>query len=187
MAKKRRNRIQTQLEQHRKNGEAIEIRRDPMDPHPMMAFVVACGDDLALLLDTRELEWDGYKIVRVQDTTSLDYRESEKFYERILRDEGIVTDIRVPFKIDLSSWKSAIGAIKNQSRNMIIEDENPDDEVFHIGKVTRLSTRTVSICHFDAVGHWELSDRVIPYSRITAVTFDSRYIRLYSKYVCKPE
>jgi hypothetical protein len=187
MAKNRRNRIQVQLEQHQKNGDAIEIRRNPIDPHPMMAFVVACGPGLALFLDARELEWDGYKIVRIQDITSLDYRGSEKFYERILRGEGIVTDIRMPFKIDLWSWKTAISAIKNQSRSMIIEDENPDDEIFLIGKVTRLSARTVSICHFDAVGHWELSDRVMPYSRITAVTFDCRYIRLYSKYVRKTE
>lgn len=70
---------------------------------------------------------------------------------------------------------------------MIIEDENPDDDLFVIGKVKRLNTQTLSIRHFDPIGHWERSDRIIPYSRITAVTFDDRYTTLCSKYALEPK
>ncbi len=70
---------------------------------------------------------------------------------------------------------------------MSIEDENPDDELFLVGRVTRLSPKTVSIRHFDALARWERSDRVIPFARITAVTFDDRYTTMYSKYVREPK
>jgi hypothetical protein len=80
----------------------------------------------------------------------------------------------------------AIGAIKEQSRNIIIEDESPEDDLFLIGRVTRLNTKTISLRPFGILALWELSDRLIPYSRITAVTFDDRYTTLYSKYVRQP-
>jgi len=175
--------IRWRLERHRKNAEAVCIRREPLDPFATGAFVVAVAPDLVLLKDVTDLSADGFKIVRIRDISRIDRRDSERWFEEILRREGIVDDARAPFKIDLSTWKSAIGAIKGQSRNVIIEDESPDDDLFVIGKVSRLNARTLSIRPFDAVGHWELNDHVIPYSRITAVTFDDRYTTLCSKHV----
>lgn len=187
MAKRRGNRTRSRLEQHRKDGQAIEIRRAPLNPYSTVAFVIALGNDLVLLHVVTDFDPDGFQIVRIEDITSIEYRGFEKFHERVLRAEGLINDIRPPFKMDLSDWKSAIGAIKDHSRIVIIEDEDPDDELFLIGKAKRLNSQTLSIRQFDAAGRWELNDRIVPYSRISAVTFDDRYSNLYGKYVRDPE
>jgi hypothetical protein len=187
MAKHNHPTIRERLAKHMKRGEVIEILREPIDPWVQMAIVLALSADLVLLHDVTELESDGYKIVRLRDVSSVEYMGSEKFYERILREEGIVTEVRPPFKIDLSNWKSAIGSIQKRSRPIIIEDENPENPIFLIGKVRRLTTRTVAIRHFDSAGRWELSDRVMRYSQITAVGFDDRYSTLYCKYAYDAE
>lgn len=104
-------------------------------------------------------------------------------YEKILRGEGIVAEIAAPFKLDLSDWKTAIGAIKSQKRIIIVEDEDLDDDLFLVGRVTRLTRQTASIRAIGPLALWELTDRVIPCARITAVTFDGRYSTLFGKYV----
>lgn len=140
-----------------------------------------------LVKDVTNFTSDGYQILRIGDVSRVERGGSEKVMERILRNEGIVTDAAAPFEIDLSNWRSAIGSIKAQSRNMAIEDEDPDNDLFLVGRVTRLSAKTVSIRHFDPLACWERSDRVITNSRITAVTFDDRYTTMYSKYVREPK
>ena len=187
MARPQRRSFRSQLVQHLKQCEVITIRREPLDPYSIGAFVVHVGIDLVLVQNVTDFSSDGYKVLRIGDISRIERGGSDKVYERILRSEGIVTEIAAPFKINLSNWRSAIGAINGQSRNMTIEDENPDDELFLIGRVTRLSLQSLSIRPFDPLARWELSDRVIPYSRITAVTFDDRYTTLYSKYVREPK
>jgi hypothetical protein len=186
MAKHPRKSIRSQLQGFRKDEAHVSIWREPLDPHSMFAFVVDIGDELVLLMDVTDLSADGFKIVRLRDVSRIDRRGSEKWFEQILRQEGIVKAIKAPFQIDLSTWKSAIADIKAHLRKMVVEDEDPDDDLYVIGEVKRLNAQTVSIRHFDPVGHWERSDRVIPYSRITAVTFDDRYTTLCSKYVGDP-
>ena len=187
MARPKRTSVRSQLILHQKHCEVITIRREPLDPFSLGVFVVDIGTDLVLVNDVTDLSRDGYKVLRIRDISRIERGGSEKVVEKILRSEGIVTEIAAPFEIDLSNWRSAIAAIKAQSRNIIIEDENPDDDLFLIGRVTRLSSETVSIRPFDPLARWELSDRVIPCSRITAVTFDDRYTILYSKYVREPK
>ncbi|MBI3865895.1 MAG: hypothetical protein HY290_28810 [Planctomycetia bacterium] len=183
MAAKKQKSIREQLRAHRDNCEAITLWREPLVPYSAGAFVVEVGSDLALVQDISDFSSDGYQILRIDDISRIDRGGAEKFLERILQSEGIVTKACAPFDIELSNWRTAIGAIKSNSQNMIVEDEKPDDELFLVGRVTRLSAKSLAIRHFDAVGYWELSDRVVPYSRITAVTFDDRYTTMYSKHV----
>jgi hypothetical protein len=141
---------------------------------------------LLLLMDVTDLSADGFKIVRLSDISRVECHAPEKWFEKILREEEIVKTVQAPFTIDLSTWKSVITSIKRHARTIMIEDENPDDDLYIIGKVKRVESQTVSIHHIDAGGYWEQGVRVIPYSRITAVTFGDRYSRLCSKYVRHP-
>jgi hypothetical protein len=182
MAKSQRKTIREQLLLHKEKCGAVTIRREPLAPYSMGAFVVDVGKDLVLVLDVTDFSNDGFQVLRIRDFSRIERGGYEKVFERILRGEGIVTEVAAPFKIDLSNWRTAIGSVKSHSRNLIIEDD-----LFLVGRVTRLSTQTFSLRQFDALARWELSDRIIPYSRVTAITFNDRYSTLYSKYVRNPE
>jgi len=164
----------------------ISIGRSRLEPDKLWAFVVKVGPELVLLMDVTDLSIDGFKIVRIEDILTIERRGPEEWFEHILRSEGIVIDVRAPFEVSLANWKSAIAAIKNRSRHLIVECEEAEDP-FIIGDVRHLNARTLAIRYFDAVGDWELSDRVIPYSRITSVTFGDRYTALCGKYVREPD
>ncbi len=101
--------IRSQLVQHQKQSETISIWREPLVPYSSGAFVVDVGTELVLILDVTDFSSDGYQILRIGDISRIEGGGSEKVLEKILRSEGIVTDIAAPFEIDLSNWKSAIG------------------------------------------------------------------------------
>src|SRR5262245_51094136 len=102
--------IRSRLEKHRQKAEVVSVRREPMDPFSMGATVLAVGRELALLADVTDLSADGFKIVRIADISRLERDGSEKWFETVLRKEGIIKGIRTPFEIDLSTWKTALTA-----------------------------------------------------------------------------
>lgn len=68
---------------------------------------------------------------------------------------------------------------------MLIEHESPDDKEWEywIGRIEKVLKTKVLFLHFDADGIWQDEPYEIPFSRITSVTFDSRYVTVFSKYV----
>lgn len=69
--------------------------------------------------------------------------------------------------------------------NIIIEKESADDDEceFAIGKIIKVLKTKVVFSHFDADGIWQDKHYEIPYSQITSITFSSRYVDVFSKYV----
>ena len=69
---------------------------------------------------------------------------------------------------------------------VVIAEENairPSDSVFLIGKILRTGSNGAEMRCFDADGVWDGELTPISFSRITSVTFGSRYISTYAKYI----
>ena len=75
--------------------------------------------------------------------------------------------------------------LKEQNKNIIIENEKAeeDDYSFVIGRIIKATKTKVVMQHFDADGIWEEELYEIPYSKITSVSFDTRYVNVFSKYL----
>ena len=69
--------------------------------------------------------------------------------------------------------------------NIIVEKESLDqiDDEFVIGRIEEVFKHCAYVRHFDADGVWQEEPYRIPYNEITSLTFNSRYIEFYSKYV----
>ena len=80
---------------------------------------------------------------------------------------------------------SAASTLAEMGFNIIVERESLiDDECeFAIGKIDKVLKTKVLFKHFDADGIWQDDCYEIPYSQITSVTFASRYVDVFSKYV----
>jgi len=184
---RQRGKIRSQLEKHRKRDELIAIRREPLDPSWTLAFVVGLGDELMLLRDVSDLWPDGFKVVRIRDVSRIARRAGEKWCQHMLSSERLVKTKKPPFHVELAGWKSAAESISRHVSCLIIEDENPDDDRFVLGNVRRLGVKALSIRPLEPSGIWALDDVTFPYPRITAVTFDDRYSRLFGKYAPSSE
>lgn len=138
-----------------------------------MLFLSANEDDFIL---------NGYSVRRFADIKNIEIKD-DKCVE-IIRREGILDNIRVP-EIDITDWYSTFLSLSKLNMNIIVEKECLDDEEceFAIGKIVKVLKTKVIFNDFDADGVWQKENCEIPYSQITSITFASRYVDVFSKYV----
>ncbi|MGX6979451.1 hypothetical protein ACWN8V_09330 [Vagococcus elongatus] len=125
-----------------------------------------------------DFQINGFSIRRKQDIKSISDRDD--LVNQILKNEHIFNEQLSP-EIDISSWEKIFGSLKQRDKNIIIENEYSD--FFWIGKIVSFTSESVNLLEFDADGIWEESPTSILYADITSVSFETRYIKYFSKYV----
>ncbi len=145
-------------------------------------FPFGAGDKLFLAAREDDFMIDGFSIRRFSDIKKIEFKD-DKCVE-ILKAEKILDGISSP-DIDLSDWHSVFLSLHKLEKNIIIEHESLDNKEwdFRIGRIEKVLKTKVLFRHFDADGVWQDAPYEIPFSRITSVTFDSRYVTVFSKYV----
>lgn len=140
------------------------------------------GKRLVLFANEDEFTIDGYSVRRLRDIKKAQIKDDK--YADIVRAEGILESLSAP-DVDLSDWYGFFVGFGSKGGNIIIEKESSDDEEceFAIGRIVKVLSTKVIFEHFDADGVWQEEYYSIPFSQITSVTFSSRYVEIYSKYV----
>ncbi len=125
---------------------------------------------------------DGYTVGRIKDIKKI--KAKDDMCDKILQMEGITDKIEMP-PVDISSWKSVFESLKLTGKNIIVEKESLDEKEWHyvIGRIEKIYNRFAYVRHFDSDGIWQEEPYRIPYSEITSITFSSRYVDIFSKYV----
>lgn len=122
---------------------------------------------------------DGYTIRRLEDIDEI--RVYEK-YQQMVKAEKIFDNIQTP-DVKIDSWKDIFTSLYNLKENIIIECENMNENSFYIGKIEKIMDYGFTFRCFDSNGKWDERSDVINYLHITSVTFKSRYINVFSKYL----
>jgi len=144
-------------------------------------FPLCANDKLFLGAEEDDFIIDGYSIRRFVDVTKVQIKD-DKCLE-ILKNEGIIDSIKKP-NIDISNWETVFNSLKLLNKNIIVEKESLDDEFeFVIGRIDKVYKNFVYVYHFDADGIWQEEPYKIHYAAITSVSFDTRYVEVYSKYL----
>ncbi len=145
-------------------------------------FPLQVSDKLFLGAEEDDFIIDGFSIRRFCDLTKVQI-DSDKCIE-ILKAEKIPDGISVP-EIDLTDWHSTFLSLEKLNKNIIVEKDSldRDESEFAIGRIEKVLKNKIRFRHFDAEGIWEDGFREIPFSQITSVTFGSRYVEVFSKYI----
>ena len=143
------------------------------------------GEKLFLSAEEDDFILDGFTVRRFRDLT--DVKAKDDMCGEILRQEGIIDALTIP-AVSTASWESVFSDLQRLGENVIVESESRSDDEsgFVIGRIEKVCRRSVFVRHFDADGIWQESSISIAYVDITSVTFDSRYVRVFSKYLSAP-
>lgn len=175
-----------QIEVIKQNIEAlheIKIRRSKINADDLNVIPLAIGQNLVLLQDLYDFSLDGYVIIRIKDVTSVVITKSQQFSQFILKEEGILNQIRKPLISSIDTWENVLTELSNLGKNIIVECENIDTSKFFIGKIIALNKESLFILHFNGAGEWDEEPTEILLKDITSISFDSRYINVISKYL----
>ncbi|MHB1454658.1 MAG: hypothetical protein ACYCYM_12005 [Saccharofermentanales bacterium] len=145
-------------------------------------FPLKATEKLFLSTEENDFILDGYSIRRFKDMTKVEIKND--LCDRILREEGIIDSIKVP-EVDITNWETIFKSLMQLNKNVIVEKEDLDEdsEEFVIGRIEKITRQHVHIREFDADGIWQQDLCRIPYNEITSLTFGSRYVEMFSKYV----
>lgn len=145
-------------------------------------FPLLSNDKLFLGMEEDDFILDGYSIRRYADLTKLQAKD-DKCME-ILRREGITGQITTP-DVNISSWETVFSSLQKLRRNIIVLRENLKEEerLFVIGRIESVFRKFAYVRHFDADGVWEDEPDKILYTQITSVSFGTRYVDTFSKYL----
>ncbi len=140
------------------------------------------SEKLFLSADEDDFLINGFSVRRFCDITKAEIKDDK--CAEIIKKEGISDSIQIP-EIDVTDWYSTFLTVSKLGINIIVEKESLDDDKseFAIGRIVKVLKTKVIFRHFDADGIWEKENYEIPYSQITSITFASRYVDVFSKYV----
>ena len=146
-------------------------------------FVIDFNDDFVILQETDDFEVCGYSVIPINTISKVRFNNNDKYYDKIMHCERLTDKIVKKHNINLSNWESIFKSIKKLNLNVIIENENPNENSFDIGPITKVSKDAVYIRYFNAQGLLNTEPSKIIWSKITTVKFDDRYINIFSKYL----
>ena len=152
------------------------------DAYYRYCFPVLVSDKFFLGANEDDFILDGYTISRFRDVEKVEIKD-DKCLEIIIA-EGVIDKIVVP-DLNLTDWYSVFVSLQSMNKNIIVEKEDQDDDecIFAIGRIDRVTKTKVYFKHFDANGIWEEELWEIPFTEITSVSFGTRYVETFSKYV----
>jgi hypothetical protein len=146
-------------------------------------FIVDKSSDFILLQETSEFKILGYQVIPIITIKHVRYNKNDKTIDRILKEEGLFSEVHVKYKIDLTDWNSILNDIKATELTIISECEHPKQDYFCIGQLKRINKKSVSIRYFNAQGVLEKGSTKHKFVDITKLSFDDHYANVFSKYL----
>ena len=146
---------------------------------------LAQNDKLFITVNEDDFILNGYSIYRFKDVTKVTIKNDK--CDEILKSEGITSSIVFP-KVDISNWNTVFESLKHMNKNVTIEKETVEgkNDDIYIGRIEKIYKKFAYIWEFDADGRWYDKPTRILYSEITKITFDNRYVEVFSKYIENP-
>jgi hypothetical protein len=157
----------------------------PGDPSHS-GFVLGLGRDLVLLHQFHDFYPEGYTALRVNDIKRVRSGEHERFWDRMIRGEGLMKHVGIAYEVPLDDYESLLTALHERGQHVIVECENrntADYDDFFIGRIVAMDNDSVSLLSFDSMGSWDDEPSNIAFSDITQIQFDTPYINTITKYV----
>ena len=139
-------------------GSFVRFERRKLDPHRLYGFVLAVSDTLTLLNEFADFVRGGFAVVRNADVTGYCiYDRDTYFVNRALRLKGLRP--RVSPRVDIRNWSTALLTAQRRFPLITIHPETRDPGCCYIGRIARLTEKTVTLHEIDSTALWDAQHR----------------------------
>ncbi|RKD96873.1 hypothetical protein [Marinifilum flexuosum] len=179
----KKEKILNKLEQYFTNKNYVRLTRKKGSFEGISTgFILGKSNNFILIQETDEFRILGYQIFPIETIKHVRYNKNDKTYERILKEEGLLANVGLKYKIDLTDWKSICRDVKKTGLTVISECEHPKIKSFCIGNLKRVNKKSISIRYFNAQGIYDKENTTNDFKNITKLSFDDHYANVFSKY-----
>lgn len=159
------------------------FERNKIDDLTLYGIPLMMSNNLLVINELYDFEFDGIKVIKIDDITAVYHGESESFLDEVLKNEQILLPNYYNVSLNINNLKDLM--IQFLDKFLILECENNDNQTFFIGKITEIRELSLKFLNFNGLAIWDEVPIIIKYSSITCVTIKSRYLNIMSKYVKK--
>ena len=172
----------SELNTLQQNRALVSIYREHINDTPIQGFILAHSKKLVLIQYVYDFNLDGIMVLQRSDVTSIESDESGMFQTQLLKDEGLYAKVDFTKTYDVKNWKTVLAAFGSTHQFITLEDENSEEYVFMIGKMTKLGRKKVSVHEFLCTGIWKEEVSKMSYKNITSLRAGNNYPKVYENY-----
>lgn len=179
--------IKKKIKDHYKNQKFARITRriSKFDKEISRGYIVGKSDDFIILQAVEDFLLSGFSILPIRQIKKIRYNNFDEYYDKIVGWEKFKKKLKFKKNINLESWATILEFFKKEQKNIIIECEHYKHNLFLIGSIKKVTKKSVYIHYFNAEGVFDKKLTKVNFKDITSVTFDDRYIDVFSKYTRK--
>ncbi len=161
-------------------GEKVQIERGGLENEYWNGFPLVVSDDFVLMRTLHDFALDGFAVLRLRDVTAVRSSDTERFFERVLRAEGMLDKVAAPRPVLMRSWRSVLESVRAHYRYAILECEREGE--FLLGELVSVDDESVSLHYLQVNGTRERALTRVSLDELTLVRFDEQYVNLFGKY-----
>ena len=173
------------LQTYIKKKSLIKIFRTVCDKEENLSgFILGMSSNFLFLQLDNEFILDGYAVIKIDDFDGIRHSSYERTQRKIFYAEGLLANgYGFEKHLPLTSWNDILKTLKSYDIHVIIESINNGSLDFSIGRITRVSERSVSIHNYDPDGNLDEKPTVIKWDTISIMKFGDRYSTTFRKYL----
>lgn len=179
--------VKNRIETFSKEQKWCTLQRELGDAQILSSsgYILNYSKDFVLLQESDDFRVAGCIIIPMGQIVKVRRNKNDQYYDKIMEWEGEKKNIGQKTKVNLESWKTIFKSFQKKKVNVIVECEHEDIDTFTIGPVKRVTEKSVSVLYFSAVGILDDEPSKLKYDTISKVSFNDRYIEVFSKYIRK--
>ncbi|GAA6140648.1 hypothetical protein [Hydrogenophaga sp. 5NK40-0174] len=168
-------------------GKLTKVRLERKYPSGIYSngFVHFVGNESIILQQYHDFYCEGYCVLRVEDIIGLRSSEYERFFEKMFKDEDLLSKVSAPSIPPVDSLMDLLEYFKDNETNIVVECEfeGEEEDVFSCGKVSGIENEIIWIKEFNALGEWEDEEVGVELESVTKLQFDTPYINVFAKHL----
>ncbi len=145
-------------------------------------FPLAISSQLLLSVAENDFQLDGYTVRSLWAIAQVEAVRGT--YLNIHRSEGTLKKLYAP-PVGIQTWKQTCLDLRATGELILAETEGSAESSggFLIGKIERVGNGGVVLRCFDGDGVWDRELTEIAYGELVSITFGSRYLTTFAKYL----
>lgn len=179
--------IQKKIERNFKEKRYSKITRKISKKEAVIneGYILDYSDRFILMQEEHDFTFRGFWILESSKIKKFRYNKYDKYYDFIIESEGLKKNLKVKTKVKLSSWETILTSLQEAKKHIIVECEHRKRDQYIIGEIIKVTSKSVSILYFSPEGILDKKPTKVKYKNITKISFDDKYVDIYSKYLRK--
>lgn len=170
------------IQKHIRNIDFVKVTID--DDCAIFGFLVKFSNDFVMIEESNDFALAGTKIIPYNSIRSIRNNMYDKVSKAIYVSEKLIQfNQDIINKTNLDNAEALFKSIKKQDFHCIVESSKNKKDLFSIGEIVEVKSKSVVINNYDPAGRINKKSHKISFKNIDLINFNDNYTKVFRKYL----